>query len=104
MTGLCEGFWPFNEGDWKIELEEVIPDYNYNAEDAEAIRAFQDCEIAARRWSESLENTDLLPGMKISPMFVVWQNKKPRVVTDHSHSGINDGIPISEAKVKYDNM
>jgi hypothetical protein len=37
-------------------------------------------------------------------MFVVWQNEKPRVVTDHSRSGINDGIPQSEAKVKYDDM
>jgi hypothetical protein len=42
--------------------------------------------------------------MKVSPMFVVWQNKKLHVVTDHSRSGINDGIPQSEAKVKYDDM
>jgi hypothetical protein len=104
MKGLREGFWPFDEGDWKIKLEEVIPDYESNPEDAEAIRAFRDREIAAGRWSDSLESTDLLPGMKISPMFVVWQNEKPRVVTDHSRSGINDGIPQSEAKVKYDDM
>jgi hypothetical protein len=37
-------------------------------------------------------------------MFVVWQNEKPRVVTDHSRSGINDGIPRADAKVKYDDM
>jgi hypothetical protein len=42
--------------------------------------------------------------MKVSPMFVVWQHEKPRVVTDHSGSGINDGIPQAEAKVKYDDM
>jgi hypothetical protein len=36
-------------------------------------------------------------------MFVVWQ-EKPRVVTDHSASGLNDGIPRSEAKVQYDDM
>jgi hypothetical protein len=47
---------------------------------------------------------ELLPGMKISPLFVVWQNEKPRVVNDHSHSGINNNIPCSEAKVKYDDM
>ena len=47
---------------------------------------------------------DLLPGMKISPMFMVWQNEKPCVVTDHSCLGINDGIPQSEAKVKYNDM
>ena len=104
MKGLREGFWPFDEGEWKVEREEVIPSYDCDPDDAEAIRAFRDREIAAGRWSASLENTELLPGMKVSPMFVVWQNEKPRVVTDHSRSGINDNIPGSEAKVKYDDM
>jgi hypothetical protein len=67
MTGLHEGFWPFDEGDWKIELDEVTPDYNSNPEDAEAIRAFRDREIGAGRWSESLDDTELLPGMKSLP-------------------------------------
>lgn len=42
MKGLCEGFWPFDEGEWKIELEEVSPEYESSPEDAEAIRAFRD--------------------------------------------------------------
>jgi hypothetical protein len=104
MQGLREGFWPFDEGEWKIELEEVIPNYASSAEDAEAICAFHDCKIATGRWSDPLDSTELLPGMKISPLFVVWQNEKPRVVNDHSRSGINDNIPRSEAKVKYDDM
>ena len=105
MRGLREGFWPFDEGEWKAELEELPPDnYASDPQDIEAICAFRDKEIAAGRWSASLDNTDLLPGMKISPMFVVWQNEKPRVVTDHSSSGINDGIPQADAKVKYDDM
>jgi hypothetical protein len=104
MKGLHEGFWPFDEGEWKIELEEVSPEYESSPEDAEAIHAFRDREIAAGQWSDSLDNTELLPGMKISPQFVVWQNEKPRVVTDHSRSGINEGIPQSEGKVKYDDM
>ena len=104
MKGLHEGFWPFNEGEWKVELEQVIPSYDCDPEDAEAIHAYRDREIAAGRWSDSLENTDLLPGMKVSPMFVVWQNEKLCVVTDHSRSRINDNIPRSEAKVKYNNM
>jgi hypothetical protein len=37
-------------------------------------------------------------------MFVVWQNGKPRVIADHSGSGINDNSPRAEAKVKYDDM
>ena len=104
MKGLCKGFWPFDEGDWKAELEEVVPEYESNPEYVEAIQAFQDHEIAAGHWSDSLESSDLLPGMKISPMFMVWQNEKLCVVTDHTCSGINDGIPQSEAKVKYSDM
>ena len=42
--------------------------------------------------------------MKLSPIFVVWQRGKPRVVNDHSASGLNDCIPRSEAKVQYDDM
>jgi hypothetical protein len=39
-------------------------------------------------------------------MFVIWQNEKPRVITDHSGSGsrLNDGIRREEAKVRYDDM
>ena len=36
----CEGFWPFDEGDWKVELEEVVPDYESNPEDAGVIHLF----------------------------------------------------------------
>ncbi|EMD30707.1 hypothetical protein CERSUDRAFT_60921, partial [Gelatoporia subvermispora B] len=59
-------------------------------------------EHLANRWSPSFPTT--LPGMRVSPMFVVWRNDKPRVVTDHSASRLNDGIPRAEAKVRYDNM
>ena len=105
---MCSGVLNYrntcDEGDWKVELEEVIPEYEYSPKDAEAIQAFQDHEIAAGHWSNSLDSSDLLPGMKISPMFMVWQSEKPCVITDHTHSGINDGIPQSEAKVKYDDL
>ncbi|CAA7268094.1 unnamed protein product [Cyclocybe aegerita] len=37
-------------------------------------------------------------------MFVAWQKEKPHVITDHSASGLNDGIPRTEAKVHYDDM
>lgn len=42
--------------------------------------------------------------MKLSPIFVVWQKGKARIVTDHTASGLNDYIPRSEAKVRYDDM
>ncbi|KIJ99243.1 hypothetical protein K443DRAFT_63230, partial [Laccaria amethystina LaAM-08-1] len=104
MTGLRNGFWPLDDGEWKVELEEVIDNYSTDEGDLDAIRNFRDKERSANRWSDELSNLELLPGMKMSPMFVVWQNSKARVVTDHSGSGINDGIPKSEAKVRYDDM
>jgi len=61
-------------------------------------------EVTVNQWSGPLPDTELLPGMKVSPMFIVWQHGKPCVVTDHSASGLNDGIPKEEAHVKYDDM
>lgn len=37
-------------------------------------------------------------------MFVIWRNDKPCVVTDHTGSGLNSGIPSEEGRVQYDNM
>ena len=37
-------------------------------------------------------------------MFVAWQKNKPWVVSDHSASGLNDGIPRAEGWVKYNDM
>ena len=42
--------------------------------------------------------------MKVSPLFVVWQKNKLRVIVDHSGSGINNGIDKEDGKVKYDDM
>ncbi|KZT09948.1 uncharacterized protein LAESUDRAFT_623834, partial [Laetiporus sulphureus 93-53] len=102
LKGLRHGFWPPDEGEWKIECAEVTDNYPLTSPDLHAIRAFRDRETAAGRWSSEI--SQLLPGMKISPMFVVWRDDKPRVVTDHSASGLNDGIPPAQAKVRYDNM
>lgn len=104
MKGLREGFWPCDEGEWKAELEEVTSNYPMDDADLKTVQEFRDREQAAGRWSDALPDTELLPGMKVSPMFVIWQQGKPRVVTDHSASGLNDGIPREEARVKYDDM
>ncbi|KAJ8690349.1 hypothetical protein PTI98_013649 [Pleurotus ostreatus] len=102
MRGLREGFWPIDDGEWKIELEEISDNPVSNEEDLIALRAYRDKEVAAGRWSESLPS--LHPKMKVSPMFVVWQKGKGRIITDHSASGLNDGIPREEGRVKYDDM
>ena len=37
-------------------------------------------------------------------MFVLWQKPKPRVIIDHTASGLNEGILRSEARVRYNDM
>jgi hypothetical protein len=104
MNSLRYGFWPFDEGIWKDDHDEAIQNYSSEEIDIKAIRAFRDDEIQARRWSDPIALDTLLPGMKLSPVFVIWQKGKARVVTDHTASGLNDHIPRSEAKVRYDDM
>ena len=104
MNSLRHGFWPFDEGNWNDDVDDTIQNYATKEVDFNAIHAFRDEEIQAHRWSEPLQLDRLLPGMKISPIFVIWQKGKARVVTDHTASGLNDCIPRSEAKVRYDDM
>nr|VWO95230.1 N/A [Ganoderma boninense] len=102
LWGLEHGFWPLDEGDWDAD-EELMNNYSMDEPDLDALRAFRDREVNTRRWSSPID-PQLAPCMKTSPMFVVWQHDKARVVTDHAASGLNDGIPRPEAKVRYDAM
>ncbi|KAF6743491.1 hypothetical protein DFP72DRAFT_827734, partial [Ephemerocybe angulata] len=106
LRGLREGFWPFDDGEWEALGKEYDGNFAKEEDDLDAIRAFRDKEVGAGRWSDALPLTSetLLNGMKVSPLFVVWQKGKARVINDHSASGINDGIPREEAKVRYDDM
>ena len=103
IRSLREGFWPFDDGDWDEDLENMG---NYSSEelDLSPIRSFRDKECEARHWSPQLPFDHLLPGMKTSPMFVVWQKQKPRIITDHAGSGLNNGISKDDSRVKYDDM
>ncbi|KAF8804435.1 hypothetical protein BYT27DRAFT_7013901, partial [Phlegmacium glaucopus] len=110
MNSLQYGFWPFDEGNWEDDHDNPIQNYATEQADIDAIHAFHNDEIQACRWSAPLDS-NVLPGMKISPIFVIWQKEKARVVTDHTADMIefafvrlNDFIPRSEAKVHYDNM
>ncbi|KAF8807971.1 hypothetical protein BYT27DRAFT_7009065, partial [Phlegmacium glaucopus] len=93
MNSLCYGFWPFDEGNWEDNCDNAIQNYTSEQTDIDAIQSFRDDEIQAHRWSEPLESNILLPGMKISPIFVIWQKGKAQVITDHTASGLNDCIP-----------
>lgn len=103
LWGLQNGFWPLDEGEWDFEKDGRMENYPADEEDLEAIRAFRDKELDAKRWSEPIP--ELLAGMQVSPLFVNHRDPtKPRVITDHSASGLNEGIPKAEAKVRYDDM
>jgi hypothetical protein len=103
IRSLREGFWPFDDGVWDDDFDDMD---NYSSEELDlmAIRSFRDKECEARHWSPQLPFDHLLPGMKTSPMFVVWQKHKPRIITDHAGSGLNNGISKDDSRVKYDDM
>ena len=85
MNGLRFGFWPFDEGNWKDDQDEAIKNYTSEEIDYEAVRAFRDDEIEGCRWSGPIASHVLLPGMKLSPLFVAWQKGKARYY-HRSHS------------------
>ncbi|KAJ6607224.1 hypothetical protein B0H10DRAFT_1956480 [Mycena sp. CBHHK59/15] len=108
--GQMEG--TMQNGQWKRSDNDAILDEfdgNFSSEepDLDAIRAYRNKELSGGRWSPPIEK--LVPGMKISPLFVVWQQSKedrlkPRIITDQTASGLNSGIPREDAKVRYDDM
>jgi hypothetical protein len=102
LRSLREGVWPLSDGVWDIEAEGISENYPMDEADLDALRAFRDKEQSLGRWSQEIE--EMLPGMKISPMFVAWQHGKPRIITDHSASELNAEILREDAKVRYDDM
>ena len=66
-------FWPFDKGNWKDDRDDTIQNYVSKEADFEAVQAFHDDKIEAHRWSDPLPSNTLLPGMKVSPIFVIWQ-------------------------------
>jgi hypothetical protein len=47
MKGLREGFWPCDESEWKVELEEISGNYDMDDADLQALQDFRDREINA---------------------------------------------------------
>ena len=47
MKGLRDGFWPFDEGEWKEEQQDITDNFTFLPEDLQAIRCFQDKELSA---------------------------------------------------------
>jgi hypothetical protein len=108
IHGLRYGFWPFAEGEWKSYKDDKGK-HHYSEpnllEDMDAIRTFKDREVAAGRWSGPIRQEGKLhPETCVSPVFVNWLQDKPRVITDHKASGINEDIPRDAVSVLYDDM
>jgi len=61
MNSLHYGFWPFDEGLWKDDHDDIVQNYSTKEGDIEVIRAFQDNKIRARRWSDPLPSNILFP-------------------------------------------
>lgn len=58
------------------EADDSLSNYASQEEDLEAIKTFHDKKVSLGRWSRVDGLEDLLPGMKSSPLFVVWQKNK----------------------------
>jgi len=40
MNGVCEGFWPCDKSEWKVELEEISDNYKMDDADLQALHEF----------------------------------------------------------------
>jgi hypothetical protein len=58
MKGLREGFWPSDDCEWKVEVEEIVDNYPTDPQDLDQIHAFRDEEIIASRWSDALPDSN----------------------------------------------
>lgn len=101
IIGLREGFWPGHDGDFS-KLTPERPTFQSD-EDLDFItkEKLEDWELG--RLSDPFDT--LLPGMHISPTFVVRSDvRKSRTVCDQSVSGLNDGILREDATTTYDTI
>ncbi|KAL0573207.1 hypothetical protein V5O48_008744 [Marasmius crinis-equi] len=69
--GFRFGFWPYDDGNWKLEPNHFIDRYTSDERELSAIREYAAKELKKAHWSSEI--LEVLPGMVISPMFVVWQ-------------------------------
>jgi hypothetical protein len=103
LLGLREGFWPGHDGDFDAISHLAVPDVKLDEEDLLflADSALKDFE----KGYLSKPFDKLLPGMHISPSFVVRpERNRPRQVCDQTASGLNDGISRAQAKTRYDTL
>ncbi|CEQ43198.1 SPOSA6832_05127, partial [Sporobolomyces salmonicolor] len=102
LNGLRHGFWPGFEG----ELDHSSsgpPAPNLDEDDLDFITMQLSKDFEDGYLSEPFDS--LLPGMVVSPTFVVRiDGRKPRAVVDQSASGLNDGVSKEAARIRYDTI
>lgn len=98
--GLVEGFWP---GHFSAISRLANPPSHSSDEDLDFLR--ESAQDDREKGYLSAPFDKLLPGMHISPSFVVRPGRtRPRQVCDQSISGINEGVPDHWAKTTYDTI
>lgn len=105
LAGLENGFWPGYVGDADSlnSLSPGPPPPELEIDDWTFIASTLEKDFELGFLSEPFST--LLPGMVVSPSFVVRiDGRKPRNVVDQTASGLNDGVPKEAAKVHYDTI
>jgi len=101
LLGLREGFWPGHDGNFDSIAHLADPPTRLEENDLVflADSALKDFE---KGYLSPAFDT-LLPGMHISPSFVVRpEHSRARQVCDQTISGLNDGISRAQARTQYD--
>ncbi|KAJ8293081.1 hypothetical protein OF846_001494 [Rhodotorula toruloides] len=100
LLGFEQGFWPGHSGEFDLSDS---PPHDIEDDDHDLLNTQLAKDYDKGYLSESF--TTLLPGMVVSPMFVVRLDKrKPRAVVDMSASGLNNGVSREVARTYYDTI
>ncbi|KAK4701324.1 hypothetical protein P7C70_g4906, partial [Phenoliferia sp. Uapishka_3] len=105
LAGLTDGFWPCHNG-----VDPPPP--SAKLQERYTPRSEEDLLLVEERVKQDVENGwtspafSVLPeGFTVSPIFVVRRDDQdPRVVNDHTASGLNDGIDRKDAPAKFDTL
>jgi hypothetical protein len=102
---FTEGFWPAHHGGGAEKVPSTIKSLHIpkSVEHLDFTQSTVEEEVT-KGWTSAAFN-EPLPGMTVSPLFVIRVKKHcPRVVGDHTASGLNDRIKREDVPVTYDTV
>ena len=101
LVGLTEGFRPGHHGDFSAISHLSGPALRLEDVDVDFLADYAAADFEKGFLSPSFDK--LLPGMHISPSYVVTpENQRKRGICDQSASGLNDGISREISRIRYD--